>query len=74
MKFSIPWKDIHFYKGGFRLSFTRLLVKQNTIEYESDPLVPGKIYYRLRIGYHLPRHMFVFHRTDRNGIHPELEL
>ena len=65
-EFSIPWEDIHLYRGGFRLSFIRLLVKQNDVEYESDPPVPEKITCRLKIGYHSPHHMFVFHRADRS--------
>ena len=64
-EFAVPWENIHFHKGKFRLAFIRLFVKDNDIEYTPDPPVPGKISLRLGIGYHLPQHMHVFRRAEK---------
>ena len=64
-EFSIPWQNIEFFKGNFRLAFVRLFVKDNDIEYTPDPPTPEKISLRLRIGYHLPQYMHVFRRAGK---------
>ena len=64
-EFSIPWQNIEFFKGNFRLAFVRLFVKDNDMEYTPDPPTPVKISLRLRIGYHLPQYMHVFRRSGK---------
>ena len=64
-EFTVPWGNIHFHKGNFRLAFIRLFVKDSDIEYTPDPPLPEAVSLRLGIGYHLPSHMYLFHRETK---------
>ena len=62
--FSIPWDDIQFCNGTFRLALTRLFVRLNVFEFASCPEVPvpDDILFRLGVGYHRPQYMLTFKR------------